>query len=83
MKRVCSWENKKFDNYTRTLVTRVTPQMKDQLKLWNIRSGRDVSVFVRCAISEKLKRESSKETIGLYPLERRKRSQNFTGDEKL
>ncbi|OGD54257.1 hypothetical protein A3K80_08015 [Candidatus Bathyarchaeota archaeon RBG_13_38_9] len=71
MKKVRSWDNKIFDGYTSVLTVRIKPSIHDQLKLWSIRSKRDKSVFVRCAIEEKLQREVAKEKIGLYPLERR------------
>ncbi len=80
MKKVKSWnntsktksyENRKFNNNTEMLTVRVPPRMKDQLKLLSMRSHREVSVYLRYWITQGLKKESEKEKIGLWPLERR------------
>jgi len=71
MKKVRSWDNKTFEGYDDTIIARVKSSTHDQIKLWCMRTNRSKTVFVRCAIEEKLQREASKEKIGLYPLERR------------
>jgi len=74
MKKVKSWnntsktqsyENKKSNNNSKMLTVRVPHRMIDQLKLLSIHNHRDVSVYLRYWINDGLKKESSKEQIGL------------------